>query len=109
LYQKGWLQFDVEQEGYALHPVFAQFIYETCKPEVEKHSGLIEACQESLGIWESVSVLECQKYILFVENMIKKLGIGNHLKQINSISVFASLQYYTAAYKKAEASSASTD
>lgn len=27
LYQKGWLQFDIEQESYTLHPVFAQFIY----------------------------------------------------------------------------------
>ena len=33
LYQKGWLQFDMKQESYALHPVFAQFIYDKSRPK----------------------------------------------------------------------------
>lgn len=37
LYQKGWLQLDLEQESYALHPVFAQFIYNECSPKKENH------------------------------------------------------------------------
>ncbi|MEY8234270.1 hypothetical protein AALA36_00885 [Lachnospiraceae bacterium 66-29] len=41
LYRKGWLQFDIEQDSYALHPVFAQFIYQKCKPSLEEHQGLI--------------------------------------------------------------------
>ena len=45
LYQKGWLRFDMEQESYVLHPVFAQFIYEKCKPAMEKHAGLLKACK----------------------------------------------------------------
>ncbi len=72
LYEKGWLQFDKEQESYALHPVFAKFIYAKCKPGAEKHPRLIEACQESLEIPASGSALECQKYIPFAESILKK-------------------------------------
>lgn len=53
LYQKGWMQFEMEQESYALHPVFAQFIYEKCKPKAEKHFRLIHSCEESLEVPES--------------------------------------------------------
>ena len=102
LYQKGWLQFDVEQESYALHPVFAQFIYDKCKPELENHLKLVEACQRKLAIPNSGSALECQKYIPFAENMVKKLGMGNNLEQVNFISAIAYLLYYVAEYKKAE-------
>ncbi len=63
LYRKGWLQ--EEQESYLLHPVFSQFIYEKCKPRLERHRGLIEACKKSLEIPENRVVLECQKYIPF--------------------------------------------
>lgn len=48
LYQKGWLQFDVEQESYSLHPVFAQFVYEKCSPMIDEHKGMVEACQSCL-------------------------------------------------------------
>ncbi len=103
LYRKGWLQFDMEQESYALHPVFAQFIYEKCKPEAERHSGLMAAYQERLTIPESGSALECQKYIPFAESMIERLGIGKNLAQISFMAAAAYLQYYTAEYKKAAA------
>ena len=74
LYQKGWLQFDIVQRYYALHPVFAQFIYEKCKPKAENHLGLIEACQQYLEIPESGSALSCQKYIPFAEIISKKVN-----------------------------------
>ena len=48
LYDKGWLQFDIESGCYTMHPVFAQFINEKCKPEEDQHLGLIEACKQSM-------------------------------------------------------------
>lgn len=71
LYQKGWLQVDWEQESYAMHPVFAQFIYEKRKPNAEKHAGLIEACRDCMEIPDSGSALECQKFIPFAEKLWK--------------------------------------
>lgn len=102
LYQKGWLQFDVEQQSYALHPVFAQFIYAKSKPEVEKHSRLIEACQGCLVIPENGFVLECQKFIPFAENIIKKIDWGKSMEQIVFVSLLAGLLTYVAKYEKAE-------
>lgn len=52
LYDKGWLQFDIEAECYVMHPVFAQFISERCKPKEEKHLSLIEACMQSMQVNE---------------------------------------------------------
>ena len=103
LYRKGWLQFDAEWSSYALHPVFAQFIYEKCKPKWEDHSGLIESCQKSLKIPKNGSILECRNYIPYAENMIEKLGIGKIWGKISFISAVAYLEYHVAEYKKAEA------
>ncbi len=103
LYQKGWLQFGAKQENYALHPVFAQFICEKCKPELDRHLGLIDACRKNLKIPESGSVIECQKYIPYAENMIEKLVMGDKLELAGFISAVADLLYYVAEYKKAEA------
>lgn len=75
LYQKGWLQFDVEQESYALHPVFAQFIYEKCSPEAHNHSILIEKCKLSFAVDDSGCAKKYQHFILFAETMIKKFNI----------------------------------
>lgn len=103
LYRKGWLQFDVDQEGYALHPVFAQFIYERCKPvSSEKHQGLIESCKMSLQIPESGSALECQKYIPFAENMIEKIGMRDTIKKTMFMIKLACLLQYIAEYQKAK-------
>lgn len=78
LYYKGWLQFDIEWESYALHPVFAQFIYEKIKPDVEKHIGLIEACQECLKVPEERFSFGYQKkYIPYAENIYEKLDLEN--------------------------------
>lgn len=56
LHQKGWLHLYVEQNGYALHPVFAQFIYVKCKPTAEKHTGLIKYAKST---WKFQRVIRC--------------------------------------------------
>lgn len=102
LYRKGWLQFDMEQESYSLHPVFTKFIYEKYKPGVEAHHGLIEACQKCLEIPESGSVLECQKYIPFAENILEKIGMRMNLEQAQFIDSFAFSLEYKGEHRKAE-------
>ena len=102
LYQKGWLQFNWEQESYAMHPVFAQFIYEKCKPKMEKHAGLITACENYLEIPDSGAPLECQKFIPFGENIVGKIDIGQFLEPVGLESRLATLYLYIAEYKKAE-------
>ncbi len=77
LYRKGWLQFDMKQESYVMHPVFGQFIYEKCKPKIGKHVGLIDACKKSLDIRLHDSALRCQKFIPFGEKIDEKLGMSN--------------------------------
>ena len=101
LYQKGWLQFDIDQASYALHPVFAQFIYEKCKPKAENHVGLIEVCRRYLKIPKSGSALSCQKFVPFAENISEKLIRENNEEQANFISAIAYLYNYLAEYKKA--------
>ena len=102
LYERGWLQFDIEQESYALHPVFAQFIYERNRPEFEKHVGLIKACKKYLKLPENGSPLECQQYMSFAESIIKKVNMGDGLEQVKIINAFAYLLQYMAEYEKAQ-------
>ena len=102
LYRKGWLQFDIEQESYTLHPVFAQFIYAKCKPKMEGHFELIRKCQKALEIPEDGSILMCQFYIPFAENIIKKVEMKEGKEQVNFIMILAYLLNYVAEYKKAE-------
>ncbi len=102
LYRKGWLQFDMEQESYSLHPVFAKFIYEKYKPGVEAHHGLIEACQKCLEIPESGSAIKCQKYIPFAENIAEKIDMGETIEQAQFMNSLAFLLYHKGEYKKAE-------
>jgi len=102
LYRKGWLQFDMEQESYALHPVFAQFICAKCKPEAEKHARLIEACQESLEIPASGSALECSNYIPFAESILEKITMKEGMEQARFIAAVAYLLQYIAEYKRSE-------
>lgn len=102
LYRKGWLQFDTEQESYSIHPVFAQFIYAKCKPKAERHYGLMEGCQKCLKIPDSGSAMECQKFIPFAENIVKKVNMKASVDQIKFVSVFAYLLQCIAQYKKAE-------
>ena len=102
LYEKGWLQFDMVQESYVLHPVFAQFIFDRCKPKEENHCGLIEGCQKSLEIPESGFALGCQKFIPFVTNASEKLIGDSNIQQAVCMSKIAYLLRYIAEYKKAE-------
>ncbi len=106
LYQKGWLQFDVEQESYALHPVFARFVYEKCKPNVEKHLGLIERCRKDLEIPDNGFVLQCHKFVLFAENIaekiIKRKDINVTAEQGLFFYSLAMLYQQEGNYKKAE-------
>lgn len=102
LYQKGWLQFDMEQEGYAMHPVFGQFIYEKCRPVVERHFGLLEACRRCLKISVNGSVLAYQKFIPYAETIAEKLNMGEGEKQVDFVRVTARLLYDMAEYKRAE-------
>ena len=102
LYEKGWLQFNVEQEKYAMHPVFAQFIYERYKPKMERHCRLIEGCQRFLEISKSGSVIECQKYIAFGKNIIDKLDILKNRKKTDFIYTLAVLLDYTGQYRETE-------
>ena len=102
LYEKGWLEFDIEQESYAMHPVFAQFIHEKCKPEAEKHSGLVQSCEESLKIPKNGSPFVCQQYLPFAESIVKKLNFGEDMNQIIFIDSIAYLLWYISEYKKAE-------
>ena len=78
LYQRGWLQFDMENESYALHPVFAQFIYEKCKPKMEKHIGLIEACEEILPEPYEPS-LKYWKFIPFIISLFEKMDFRKRI------------------------------
>ena len=102
LYQKGWLQFDIEKESYALHPVFARFICEKCKPKSEKHLGLIEACQKKLKIPKNGSTLECQQYISYAESIIKKMDMRKSEEYVRFIDMLAYLLLYIAEYERAE-------
>ncbi len=102
LYQKGWLQFDMELESYAMHPVFAQFIYDKCKPSMDNHMRLIESCKKELVIPKSGLALECQQYIPFAENLLEKMPIENCTSKAEFIEILAHLLQHIAIYDKAE-------
>jgi len=102
LYQKGWLQFDIEQGGYALHPVFAKFIYERCKPKSEGHLGLMEGCLKCLKIPESGSAMECQTFIPFAENIVEKISMKSEIERVPLMDEVACLLRYMGEYTRAE-------
>lgn len=83
LYQKGWLQFDIDQEKYSMHPVFAQFIYEKCRPSLEWHRGLLKECLAKLKEVEWNIFLEIgEEFVLFAEGVAEKLDMGKSEEQI---------------------------
>lgn len=102
LYQKGWLQFDVDQEGYALHPVFAQFIYEKFKPPLKRHQGLIKGCKNSLDILKSGSVSGGRASIPFAENIAEKIEMGENAEALLFIDNIAFALQFTTEYKRAK-------
>ena len=75
LYQKGWLQFDMEQESYSMHPVFAQIIFTKSHPKAEDHMNLLNSCQESVEIPKSGLYSECKIFIPFAKNLIEKISV----------------------------------
>lgn len=102
LYQKGWLQLDWDRESYAMHPVFAQFICDKCRPNAEKHAGLIKACQDCMKIPDSNILLECQKYLPFAENIIEKIDMKRSMERVGFINMLAQLLKCSGEYKEAE-------
>ena len=102
LYEKGWLQFYEDQESYALHPLFAQFIYEKCKPNEDKHSGLIETCLQDLKNIKSESFSECQKLMPFAESIIEKMDMKKSVKLLQFIKIYAWLLKCSGKFKEAE-------
>lgn len=102
LYQKGWLQFDIEQESFTMHPVFARFIYTRCKPCIGKHLGMVNACKVKLFIPQSGNLLPCLMYIPFAEEIIEKMDMGQDLQQAEFIIALANLFRHLADYEKAE-------
>ena len=102
LYQKGWLQFDIEQDNYALHPVYAQFIHEKCKPSVEEHLDLISTCKENLKILEKGFKLQLLDYAPFIESIILKIKMRRDMEQAEIMHDFAYVMEHISDYSKAE-------
>ncbi len=102
LYQKGWLQYDMELESFSMHPVFSQFINKKYMPRSEEHCGLIEMCQKSLKVLERSSVLERRKFVPFVEGIVDKMIIGKDEEQIRLLFCFGCSLGDLAEYEKAE-------
>lgn len=71
LYQKGWLQFDISQESYALHPVFAQFIYHSHMPQYPNHTFLFESLGEENKVDEYGRYIGEIEYLPFFESLIR--------------------------------------
>ena len=101
LYQKGWLQFDWEPKAYAMHPVFAQFIYAKREPKLESHLGLFNACHDCIKIPDENHLLECQKYFPFAESIIKKLDAKKNVEQGRFIYTLAQLMKCSGEYRQA--------
>ncbi len=101
LYQKGWLQLDIEQESYALHPVFAQFIYEKCKPRMEKHIRLIERCEESIE-QPMLSTFECLPFIPFAIKLFEKIDFRQRIVYSEFIEHIALFFERIGEFEKAE-------
>ncbi len=102
LYQKGWLQFFGEQDSYAMHPVFAKFIYDKCKPAAEEHMGMIEACEDDIRIPEDGCALECQRYLPFALELVNKIAIDEAEVWRKFSTNIAGLLNYAGMYKSAE-------
>lgn len=102
LYQKGWLEFELAQESYVMHPVFARFIYGKRRPNAEKHLGLIKTCQGRIKIPDDNYLLECKKYLPFAESIIEKIDMEKSMEQVGFINMIALLLKCSGEYKEAE-------
>ncbi len=106
LYQKGWLQFDMEQDGYSLHPVFAQFIYEKCKPKTEDHMQLLKLLENDGETIVDYNASELLFLVLISESIIEKIVMRSNagLSDFNFMFVFYFIfsLIYLGSYEKAE-------
>lgn len=102
LYRKGWLQFDFETDCFSMHPVFAQFIYEKCKPKWNWHHGLIKACHGSIRIPEENITLECERFIPFAESIVEKVDLDTWEEQVVFIGEIAFWLNYISEYEEAK-------
>lgn len=102
LYQKGWLQFELEQESYSMHPVFAQFIYDKRTPNAENHIWLLISLQDTLNNIIEYSALECQFLALISEAIIEKIIVKNNKGLDEFIFNFIFLIQHLGKYEKEE-------
>lgn len=102
LYQKGWLEFNIDQESYALHPVFAQVIYEKCRPKMENHQELVNKCQNSMKIPKKGSTLKIQMYVFWANCIYEKLEMDNSIKKAEFISSLAFYLQFICCYDAAQ-------
>jgi tetratricopeptide (TPR) repeat protein len=78
LYQKGWL----ERDGnlFFMHPVVAEVIYAKQKPEISRHTKLLEACAESIRINETEVFTRVLPYMPFAEAAVQEMyDEGSHI------------------------------
>lgn len=73
LYHKGWLQYEVAQDSYSLHPVFAQFIYIRFKPKTKRHYELLENLKENIELLKHRDIFD-SRYIWLWKFMQNVLG-----------------------------------
>jgi len=99
LYRKGWLQYNVEMNGYSMHPVFARFIYEKCRPKWKEHNSLIVECQIDLQKQINGSIKNCQKIITFTESIAEKI---TEMEQFGLLDAIANLHNYIGNSEKSE-------
>lgn len=102
LYQKGWLQFDWEQESYSMHPVFAKFIYDKRSPNAKKHAGLVKALRDCIEITDYTFLSEYRNYCLFARNIIEQMGPEKSMEWAELFHAFATLLASSGDYKEAE-------
>lgn len=78
LYQKGWLQFNIEQDAYSMHPVYSQFIYEKSRPKGEDHCNLVEEFQRILDMIRDDPNEEFYLFISFFLYFCDKMSVGKN-------------------------------
>ncbi len=102
LYEKGWLQFDMEQESYSLHPIFAEFICEKCKPKAENHVYMMKLFENDAEELINYNALELPVLVLISESISKKIVMRNNHGLSDFVFDFIFLLIYLGRYEKAE-------
>ncbi len=102
LYEKGWLQFDMEHESYSLHPIFAEFICEKCKPKAENHVYMMKLFENDAEELINYNALELPVLVLISESISKKIVMRNNHGLSDFVFDFIFLLIYLGRYEKAE-------